>query len=80
MTQQQLTFDHSVRDRIERLLARVEGIRRGIDIGRSVVFDDAGAAHAAAVAANDPGGTVSFQSGEFQNHNAKCAQFVASFT
>lgn len=43
----------SVADRLEALLARVAGVRRGSDIGRPTTFDVRGQRHAAAVAAAD---------------------------
>ena len=48
--QRQLTFEQRVDERIEALLARVEGVRRGTTIDRPVVFGAAGQAHATAVA------------------------------
>jgi hypothetical protein len=43
----------SVADRIEALLARVEGVRRGSDCPRPIKFDRRGEQHAQSVAARD---------------------------
>lgn len=52
MTQRRLNFDQTVRDRIESLLARVDGVRRGSDM-RHVHFDDKGEREAQRIAAAD---------------------------
>ncbi len=46
-------LDERVNDRIEALLARVAGIRRGSEIARPHVFDRDGERHANQVAARD---------------------------
>jgi hypothetical protein len=50
--QQQLQFDQSVSDRIQALLARVEGVRRGSDL-KPTRFNAAGEQHARGVAERD---------------------------
>jgi len=45
----------SVSDKITALLERTDKLKRGSEISRPTTFDDAGAAHAAAVAATDRG-------------------------
>ena len=53
MTQQQLDFDQTVRDRIESLLARCARLHQASDL--HVMFDAKGEHHARAVAERDRG-------------------------
>jgi hypothetical protein len=56
LTQQQLTFEQRVDDRISALLARVEGIRLARDIDRPVKFDRDGERHARRIAQQETQG------------------------
>lgn len=46
-------FNERVNDRLAALLARVEGVKRGSDIARPVLFDAQGEQHANEVARRD---------------------------
>jgi hypothetical protein len=50
MKRQTTLFDDTVASRIEALLARCEGIRRGSECSRPVMFDQRGERHARSVA------------------------------
>ena len=52
MTQKQINFDQTVRDRIESLLARCDAIKRGSDL-KHTRFDARGQREAAEIARRD---------------------------
>ena len=52
-TQTTINFDQTVRDRIESLLARVDGARRGSAIDRPHIFNADGERHAQRIAQRD---------------------------
>ena len=52
-TQTTIKFEQRVDDRIQSLLARVEGVQRGSDISRPTKFDARGERHARNVARRD---------------------------
>jgi hypothetical protein len=55
MKTQRTIFDQTVADRIEALLARVEGVKLARDL-KPTTFNERGEQHARAVAARDQGG------------------------